>query len=126
MERTLDVTLRLAGEKSFVVYLNENGTGDTVKKEFPFSGDGRRELGEWVGNELYSWVSLMMDEFVGITVEQECEGCGKHFLVRYCPDGTYDFLEDPCPCRDPFHPVDGKPSISEWLSSIGKGEEDAL
>lgn len=26
------------------------------------------------------------------TVEQICEGCGKHFYLEYCSDGTYLYV----------------------------------
>ena len=52
------------------------------------------------------------------TVEQECDGCGKHFHIRYCSDGTYEYIGEVCDCLASFHPVNGEPSISEWIEQI--------
>ena len=30
------------------------------------------------------------------TVEQICEGCGKHFYLKYCSDGTYEYVGEVC------------------------------
>lgn len=52
------------------------------------------------------------------TVEQECDGCGKHFYLKYCSDGTYEYIGEVCTCLASFHPVNGEPSISEWIGQI--------
>lgn len=52
------------------------------------------------------------------TVEQECDGCGKHFYLKYCSDGTYEYIGEVCDCLASFHPVNGEPSISEWIEQI--------
>lgn len=53
-------------------------------------------------------------------VEQVCEGCGKHFYLRYCSDGTYEYIGIVCDCEADFHPVDGELSISEWMKTLEK------
>ena len=59
-----------------------------------------------------------------IAVEQVCECCGRHFWLLYHEDGAYDYLDDrgegPCGCEADYHPVDGSPTISEWLNSLEK------
>lgn len=52
------------------------------------------------------------------TVEQICEGCGKHFYLEYCSDGTYSYIGEVCECDAEFHPVDGEISISEWMETL--------
>lgn len=51
-----------------------------------------------------------------VIVEQECESCGKHFQLKYCSDGTYEYLGEVCECEGEFHPVGNELTISEWLS----------
>ena len=57
-----------------------------------------------------------------IAVGQVCECCGRHFWLLYHEDGAYDYLDDrgegPCGCEADYHPVDGSPTISEWLNSL--------
>lgn len=57
-----------------------------------------------------------------LAVEQVCECCGRHFWLLYHEDGAYDYLDDrgdgPCSCEAEFHPVDGSPSLSEWLANL--------
>lgn len=53
-----------------------------------------------------------------ITVTQECCDCGCKFDIMYLQDGTYEYIDDCCDCEYPFFPVNGQPSISEWLESI--------
>ena len=57
-----------------------------------------------------------------IIVMQECQSCGSEFPIKYYEDGTYDYLEAPC-CDDEsdcnfYLPVNGQPSISQWLESL--------
>lgn len=52
------------------------------------------------------------------TVEQECSSCGKHFHIKYCSDGSYEYIDGVCDCLASFHPVNGEPSISEWIGQI--------
>ena len=51
-------------------------------------------------------------------VEQECSGCGKHFHLKYCSDGNYEYIDEVCDCLATFHPVDGEPSFAEWIEHI--------
>lgn len=57
-----------------------------------------------------------------LDVEQVCECCGRHFWLLYHEDGVYDLLDDrgdsPCDCKAGFHPIDGSPTITEWLASL--------
>lgn len=48
---------------------------------------------------------------------QQCCNCGKRFPVEYCSDGTYTFVSDTCNCKSDFEPIEGEPSISEWLEN---------
>lgn len=53
------------------------------------------------------------------TVEQVCDKCGKHWKQKYCSDGTFEFVgEECCACNSVSHPVDGEPSLSQWLAKI--------
>ena len=52
---------------------------------------------------------------------QECNECGKLFQITYFEDGTYEYFDDPCNCESGFSPVDGVPSISEWIESLRSG-----
>lgn len=48
----------------------------------------------------------------------ECEHCGCTFDVCYLADGSYEYASAPCECEAEFHPIDGEPSIGEWLESL--------
>ena len=52
------------------------------------------------------------------TVEQECSGCGKHFHLKYCSDGNYEYIDGVCDCLATFRPVNGEPSFREWMEQI--------
>ena len=51
---------------------------------------------------------------------QECEKCGHRFSVRYYTTGDIEYVGIPCTCEAPYHPVDGEPSIGEWLEATRK------
>ena len=51
-------------------------------------------------------------------VMQECNCCGKRFPIEYCSDGTYSYISNTCNCESSFEPIEGQPSISEWLQSL--------
>lgn len=48
----------------------------------------------------------------------ECAKCGNVFDVLYMADGSYAYANEPCECNADFHPINGEPSISEWLESL--------
>lgn len=50
--------------------------------------------------------------------EQICSVCGKHFYLKYCSDGTYEYVGKVCDCEADFRPIEGQPSISEWMESL--------
>lgn len=52
---------------------------------------------------------------VSTIVEQECNCCGTTFRVQYYANGSYIYIDEPCNCECDFSPVDGAPSISEWI-----------
>lgn len=62
-----------------------------------------------------------MDKIYKIA-EQECCGCGKHFYIKYCSDGSYEYIDDVCDCIATFSPVNGEPSISEWIERLYRGD----
>lgn len=51
-------------------------------------------------------------------VEQICNCCGKHFYLKYCSDGTYEYIGEICNCEADFNPVEGEPTISEWMKTL--------
>lgn len=56
-------------------------------------------------------------------VMQECQECGKRFPVTYCEDGTIKYISDTCDCESGFTPIEGQPSISEWLEIIRENKD---
>ena len=50
----------LEGDVEVTIY--EPETGDVVWDRIPYSPDEHPEFNEWIGNEIYSWISLMADE----------------------------------------------------------------
>ena len=59
-----------------------------------------------------------------IIVTQECCDCGHRFDIMYLQDGNYLYLDnDSCDCEcASFSPVDGQPSISQWLEQFDKAD----
>ena len=53
-------------------------------------------------------------------ITQECWGCGHRFDIMYLQDGSYLYLDDDdCDCEyTSFSPIDGQPSISQWLEQF--------
>lgn len=51
-------------------------------------------------------------------VMQECTCCGQKFPIKYYENGTYEYICETCECEGDFEPVDGEPSISEWLETL--------
>lgn len=61
MEKNIDVTLTLNGDDIMVEFF-EPESGDSIKMNFAFMSERHPEFNEMVGNELYSWITLMADE----------------------------------------------------------------
>jgi hypothetical protein len=63
-ERNLEITLQLhEGGQEFGVYVYDPESGDQIYKLFPFVGDDpHSEFDDWIGSEIYSWLSIMADE----------------------------------------------------------------
>lgn len=51
-------------------------------------------------------------------VMQECICCGQRFPIRYYEDGTIEYIGETCNCESDFEPIDGEPSISEWMETL--------
>lgn len=51
-----------------------------------------------------------------VEVEHVCDSCGCKFAFRYDSDRTFAYVGAPCDCDARFHPVEGKPSLDEWLA----------
>lgn len=51
-------------------------------------------------------------------VMQECTCCRKRFPVRYFMNGSYEYMGETCKCESDFEPIEGEPSISEWMEEI--------
>ena len=62
MERTLEITISVTNADEFNIAIREHGTGDHTSQDFPFSPDEHPELNEWIGNEIYGWLTYMMEE----------------------------------------------------------------
>lgn len=61
MRRELELTIRL-NEDDFAVDVYEPESGETSWMRFPFSPDEHPEFDRWIGEEIYSWISLWADE----------------------------------------------------------------
>ena len=59
--RTLTVTLHVEDGNAVAEFL-EGETGERLSVVVPYSPDEHPDFNEAVGNELYSWLELMMDE----------------------------------------------------------------
>ena len=58
-----------------------------------------------------------------VIVIQECHSCRKHFPARYYENGSIHY-SGACWCESEFAPVDGQPSIGEWLEKIKDEKSD--
>ena len=65
MEINLEIKLVKTSEGIFDVEIYEPETGDFISRSFPFSPDEHPEFDEVISQELYSWISLLMDEIGG-------------------------------------------------------------
>ena len=77
-------------------------------------GEGDMSLADFVTDRINHDKRLYPDRIVTM----ECEKCGEEFRVRYLHDGSYEYVEFPCDCDAEYHPINGEPSISEWLESL--------
>lgn len=60
-ERTLNLTINL-GKKGFEIKVHEPESGEVSHLSHPYSFDEHPEFDMAIGGEIYSWISLWMDE----------------------------------------------------------------
>jgi len=61
---------------------------------------------------------ILMNKQRYIDCIQECNTCGKQFIIRVYEDGSYDYLTETCECESGFSPVDGEISISQAVETL--------
>lgn len=61
MQRTLELTIRL-NDDDFEVDVYEPESGEIKQMQSPYSPDEHPEFDKTIGDELYSWISMWMDE----------------------------------------------------------------
>lgn len=61
MKRVLELTIETKTDKSFDIKVYEPESGEFYSRCFGFFPYGHEEFNADIGNEIYSWVSLMMD-----------------------------------------------------------------
>lgn len=61
MERNLHITISPRDEYEFRISVSEPETGEHVSRDFLYIPYAHEGLNEWIGNELYSWIAMMMD-----------------------------------------------------------------
>lgn len=61
MEKTLELTIHLKGDK-FEIEVSEPESGECTKMQFTYSPDEHPQFDEAIGTEIYSWISLWMDQ----------------------------------------------------------------
>lgn len=64
MDRTLTLKIvTYTEDNTFDLFVSDDGSGiATSMWNIPFSPDEHSEFNEDIGNEIYSWVQIMMDE----------------------------------------------------------------
>ena len=62
MEKNLDITIQIKSDNWFNITVHEPESGLTVSGLFPISVDEHPEFDMAIGNEIYSWIQLMLDE----------------------------------------------------------------
>lgn len=60
-QKHLDLTIRM-NENSFEVDVYEPESGETITLQHPYSFSKHPDFDQAIGNEIYSWLSLWMDE----------------------------------------------------------------
>lgn len=60
-QRILDLTLRV-GDERIEVDVYDNESGEIKQIDLPFSPDEHPEFDKQLGDEIYSWLSLMEEE----------------------------------------------------------------
>lgn len=61
MQRNLGLTIRL-NDSDFEIDVYEPESGEVAQYQFPYSPDEHPEFDKRLGREIYSWISLWMDE----------------------------------------------------------------
>lgn len=61
MQRNLELTIRL-NENDFEVDVYEPESGEIAQMQFPYSPDEHPEFDKAIGEEIYSWISMWLDQ----------------------------------------------------------------
>lgn len=69
IQRTLDIDIEM-DEESTLVTVTDNETGSYTQMELPEFSE-RQRFNEWIGNEVYSWISLMSEELNEMEDEED-------------------------------------------------------
>ena len=94
-----------------------NYKDDTKLKTFDISADGGHTWTTQLISYLEAADEVAMGHIVKRAVMQECEACGALFYVKYCSNGTYEYMNDVCECESEFHPhFSNDPTLSEFMS----------
>ena len=61
MQRNLELTIRL-NENDFEVDVYEPESGELTRMQFPYSPYEHPEFNKAIGEEIYSWISMWLDQ----------------------------------------------------------------
>lgn len=61
-QRSLDLSIQFH-TNAFNITVSEPESGETAQFQFPFSPDDHQEFDSAIGREIYSWISLWLDEY---------------------------------------------------------------
>lgn len=63
MEKSLEIRLVIKDASEFDVEIYEPESGDFTRLTNMFSPDEHPVFNEQIGNEIYAWISMLMDEY---------------------------------------------------------------
>lgn len=61
-DRNLECNIKLISGTEYMVTLTENESCDTAQYTFTIDRKGETDMKEKIGNEILSWVEMMLDE----------------------------------------------------------------
>ena len=61
-ERNLEVDIRLITDYEYDVTITDTESGDDIQSLFTLDEDGEQDLRKFLGNEILSWVEMMLEQ----------------------------------------------------------------
>lgn len=59
MERTLNITIKKVCKQLYDITISDPETSDSASKTICYSPNGHGSFNDWIGNEIYDWITFM-------------------------------------------------------------------